>query len=307
VLCLVGPAVSGASFSTATNFPAGTTPHSIAVGKLNGDGFADLAVANSGSSNVSVLLGTGTGSFGTATNFPTNSSPNLSIAIGSFNADGYADLAVVSGGVVSVLLGTGTGAFGAATSLSAGAGPASVATGNLNGDGFADLAVANYLGNDVSVLPGTGTGSFGTATDLTVGSGPYSVATGNLNGDSLGDLAVANSLSDDVSVLLNTSVVPKARISRLTVRGPKRVRRGRPCVYRARITNAGTARATGVRLVASGKGIRLNVPVGRINPRSTRTVRLRIRPSKAGRIKATFKAVSTNAGSRTVRKTITVR
>ncbi len=64
-----------------------------AVGDFNGDGKSDLAVANANSSNVSVLLGTGTGSFGPATNFSVGSSPR-SVAVGDFNGDGKSDLAV---------------------------------------------------------------------------------------------------------------------------------------------------------------------------------------------------------------------
>ena len=45
------------------------SPLSVAVGDFNGDGKQDLAVANSNSDNVSILLGDGAGSFGAATNF----------------------------------------------------------------------------------------------------------------------------------------------------------------------------------------------------------------------------------------------
>ena len=46
------------SFTGPINFPVGTTHYSVAVGDFNGDGTPDLAVANSGSNNVSVLLNT---------------------------------------------------------------------------------------------------------------------------------------------------------------------------------------------------------------------------------------------------------
>jgi len=46
--------------------------------------FLDLAVVNEGSNNVSILLGTGTGSFGTATNFAVGSQPR-SVTVGDFN------------------------------------------------------------------------------------------------------------------------------------------------------------------------------------------------------------------------------
>ena len=45
------------------NYPAANGPHSVAVGDLNGDEWLDLAVANSYSDNVSVLLNKGDGTF----------------------------------------------------------------------------------------------------------------------------------------------------------------------------------------------------------------------------------------------------
>ncbi|NCR19475.1 MAG: hypothetical protein GPJ22_20640, partial [Microcystis aeruginosa LL13-03] len=193
------------AFSAATNFTVGTSPISVTVGDFNGDGKSDLAVANRDGNNVSVLLGTGTGSFGPATNFTVGNSP-ASVTVGDFNGDGKSDLAVAnnSSNNVSVLLGTGTGSFGPATNFTVGSGPLSVTVGDFNGDGKSDLAVANRYGNNVSVLLGTGTGSFGTATNFSVGSFPFSVTVGDFNGDGKSDLAVANFNRNNVSVLLGT-------------------------------------------------------------------------------------------------------
>ena len=47
------------SFGAATTFEAGKHPFSVAVTDFNGDGITDLAVANLGSNNVSILLGDG--------------------------------------------------------------------------------------------------------------------------------------------------------------------------------------------------------------------------------------------------------
>ena len=109
------------SFGSATNFGAGTTPDSVAVGDFNGDGKQDLAVANQGSNNVSILLGDGAGSFGSATNFGAGNTP-FSVAVGDFNGDGKQDLAVanVSSNNVSILLGNGAGSFGSATNFGSG-------------------------------------------------------------------------------------------------------------------------------------------------------------------------------------------
>ena len=191
------------NFAAATSFPVGVDAAAVAVGDLNGDGKPDLAVANFSTDNVSVLLGTGSGSFGAATNFPAGSGP-FGVAIGDFNTDGRPDLAVANrfSNNVSVLLGTGTGSFGAPTNFGAGNNPTSVAIADLNADGKPDLAVTNENSLNVSILLGNGAGSFGAATNFGVGFLPTSVAIGDLNADGKPDLAVANSNGSNVSVLL---------------------------------------------------------------------------------------------------------
>ena len=51
---LLGNGAGG--FGTATYFPVGMAPFSVAMGDFNGDLKPDLAVANGNSDNVSVLL-----------------------------------------------------------------------------------------------------------------------------------------------------------------------------------------------------------------------------------------------------------
>ena len=52
------------TFQAAVNYAAGNEPDSVAVGDFNGDGKADLAVANRRTAmRVSVLLGNGNGTF----------------------------------------------------------------------------------------------------------------------------------------------------------------------------------------------------------------------------------------------------
>jgi VCBS repeat-containing protein len=125
----------------------------VAVGDFNGDGKQDLAVANYNTSNVSVLLGTGTGAFQGAISYAAGRLPRA-VAVGDFNGDGKQDLAVANhlSDTVSVLLGSGAGTFASAVPYAAGEGPDSVAVGDFNGDGKQDLAVANLLSDTVSVL-----------------------------------------------------------------------------------------------------------------------------------------------------------
>jgi DNA-binding beta-propeller fold protein YncE len=76
----------------------------VAVGDLNGDGKLDLAVANIGSSTVSVLLNQGPGTFAAKDDFGTGMGPN-SVALGDLDGDGLLDLAVsTSSNTVSVIL-----------------------------------------------------------------------------------------------------------------------------------------------------------------------------------------------------------
>ncbi len=193
------------SFSNQTTFAAGSSPNSVAVGDFNGDSRPDLAVANLNSSNVSVLLGNGSGGFGAQTTFAAGIGP-VSVAVGDFNGDSRPDLAAANfrSNNVSVLLGNGSGGFSAQTTFAVGdRAPNSVAVGDFNGDSRPDLAVANHNSNTVSVLLGNGSGGFSAPTTFVAGNNPNSVVVGDFNGDSRPDLAVALfTFSGVVSVLL---------------------------------------------------------------------------------------------------------
>src|SRR5438132_13550965 len=66
------------------DFATGPNPFAVALADFNGDGKIDLAVANSGTNTVSVLLGNGTGTFGAKTDFTTGSGPR-SVAAADLN------------------------------------------------------------------------------------------------------------------------------------------------------------------------------------------------------------------------------
>jgi hypothetical protein len=177
-----------AYFSTGVS---GSHP-SIVPGDFNNDGNLDMAVGNSGSNSVSVLLGTGTGSFGTATVITLVGSH---ITTGDFDSDGNLDLAVANTGSdsVSVLLGTGTGSFGTATDFPVGNYPMSLAAGDFDSDGKLDLATANSSTANVSILLGTGTGAFNLSENIAVPwGGPAYMAIGDIDNDGKLDIVVAS-------------------------------------------------------------------------------------------------------------------
>jgi large repetitive protein len=193
------------AFATKVDYGTGTNPRSVISADVNGDGNADLVVANDGSNTVSVLLGTGTGTFDPKVDYTGVSYPQ-SVTSADVNGDGKADLVVANSNSnsVSVLLGAGTGTFGTRTVYATGDHPISVISADINGDGKADLVTANYFDDTVSVLLGTGTGTFGTKIDYAMTSGATSVTSADVNGDGKADLVVANNFNDTVSVLLGT-------------------------------------------------------------------------------------------------------
>jgi hypothetical protein len=202
------PASKGYGFAAFSTAPGVGGATSVAVGDFNGDGNLDLAVTNSYSGTVSILLGDGAGNFTTfsgsmvSVGSGTTSNP-FSIAVGDFNSDGNLDLAVANfgDGTVSILLGDGTGFFHPAPTpiVTVGRGPYSIAVGDFTGDGVLDLAVANSGDNTVSILVNDGTGKFSPAATPTVAVGvsPLSVVVGDFLGNGKFDLAVVNSCGTD--------------------------------------------------------------------------------------------------------------
>ena len=217
---------STASYAAPTTFFVGNSLHSVIATDVNGDGRPDLAVADTGNQNVSVLLNTTTPAaasigFASPRSFAASGQTGSVTAV-DVNNDGRPDLITAnsdngsSGNNVSVLLNTtGPGAstptYAAASNFTAGTLPISVIGVDVNADGRSDLAVANYSSGTVSVLlnitvPGATTPSNAVASNFTAGFGPHSVIAVDVNNDGRPDLAIANSNGNYVSVLLNTTV-----------------------------------------------------------------------------------------------------
>ncbi len=100
---------------------------------------------------------------------------------------------------------------------------------------------------------------------------------------------------------------PVARISKVTVKGPKKVKKNKKATFKVRISTTGNTAATNVKIKVSGKGVSSSANVGKIDAGKSRTVSVRVKPKKPGKIKVTFKVSSGNAGGKTVVGRITVR
>jgi hypothetical protein len=207
------------TFTAGSPIPVGDGPIFIAVGNFNDstDGFLDLAVANHGSDNVSILLGNGDGTF-TSPGSPIQVGDQpVSIAVGNFNSDvdSHPDLAVTNftQKSVSILLGDGSGGFSVAPNCdtglldicTVGTQPVSIVTGDFDNDGVADLAVANESTKNVSILLGnavTTAGLFKVAQNFKLDKIPVSLTVADFNGDGALDLAAAHFPGKLLSVIL---------------------------------------------------------------------------------------------------------
>ena len=211
---LVYPGLGNGQFGSPINgtagFAVGTDPTGLAVADLNGQ--PDLLVADTGSNDVSVLLGQGAGSSWTMIPGPrvqTDAGP-VAVAVGDLLGSGQTDLAVANSGAndVQVFPSVGGGFFNdqsnAVTTIPVGQAPSSLFLGDFNGLGQG-LATLNAGSNDGTLISGLASSNLVTQSFATGGDSPTSGFAGDFTGDGLTDLVVGNNADGRLSLLMGGS------------------------------------------------------------------------------------------------------
>jgi type II secretory pathway component GspD/PulD (secretin) len=160
----------------------------------------DLAVANSTSNNVSILLGavdtSGNISFTEASGSPI-AVGNLPVAIaaGDLNSDGIPDIAVVNqtDNTISILLGSsnadGTFVAAAGSPLATAATPAGIVIANFTGGLVPSLAVTNQGAGTLAIYVGLGSGTFSNRLEIAAPTTPSAIISATLTSSGLPDVA----------------------------------------------------------------------------------------------------------------------
>ncbi len=213
--------VGNISMASEIDYATGSSPYSVAVGDLNGDGKPDLAVCNSSSHTISVYLNTSTVgnlSFTNKIDY-TVSGYVVGVAIGDMDGDGKLDIIATNNSpyTVSVLRNTSSGngnlSFAAYRDFTTGNGAYSTAIGDLDGDGKLDLVTTNEPAGTLSVLKNNssiGSLSFASKVDYASQSGalPSYLCLTDMDGDGKVDIATVSGFAttfSSVSLFRNSS------------------------------------------------------------------------------------------------------
>lgn len=209
------PATNFTSY-TSTSISVGSSLSGIVTGDFNHDGHLDLAVSVSGSKQVRVLFGDGTGNFTPSGSYKVGTQP-VALATGDFNHDGNLDLAAINApdNTVSILLGSASGKFTAMSAAPAvGPKPVAIEIADVNFDGnpdvivFDDATASSTTHGAVAILLGNGDGTLQPAQYENLSDIPGTTAAiGDFNRDGKPDLAIAQQMAGNIALLLN-NVLP---------------------------------------------------------------------------------------------------
>lgn len=205
----------GAYYNAAVTPSSGETPviypNAVTVADVNGDGFGDIVSVNYLAGDVTVMLGSSSGTVQVPTfGFATGGFPYTAAIVADLNGDGLPDI-LVTDQIYSYayMKGYGDGTFQAGRDYYApttDGGQAyswDIASGDFNGDGFPDVVIGSACCDStvgITVFLSNGDGTL--AAGVNYGSGGYykNVAVGDFNQDGKLDIAAVDFLTGAVQI-----------------------------------------------------------------------------------------------------------
>ncbi len=207
------------AFSARTDVPAGSGPQFICNADLDGDGKADLVVANGDSNTVTIYHNNsipGTISFSEVASFTMGATGYpIGVAAGDLDGDGKPEIIISNyyTQTLQFLLNASTPGhilMDSVLSVPSGNYILGASIADLNGDGKPEVVVACQGSNLLSVYTNSSTlGHISFSNESTIlapsGGSPFRVLVADLDGDGKPDLAAANTYAGTVSAYLNTT------------------------------------------------------------------------------------------------------
>src|SRR5208337_3500575 len=193
------------TFQNQVTYPVGSGEDALVAGDFNGDGRTDLAVANYGDNNVSVLLGKGDGTFADPDRFATT--PHSTPLVADVNGDGTEDVLVVDGAgniLYRQRIPGQPGTFEPPVTVNPGAPSRDIAWVPDTNQGPV-LASVDAHDNAIS-LYAYRDGGFVKVGSLATGFLPAQIIAADLNGNGLTDLVVRNAGDGTLSVFYNNGI-----------------------------------------------------------------------------------------------------
>jgi hypothetical protein len=193
---------SGYQLSSLLTIPA-ENPGPPVIADVNGDGEADIVVADTTAKTVTANLNSGDGTFTETITVEAATGSNGYLATGDFNNDQKMDVATTGGstGEINILLwDTGSSSLELAATYTSEGTPSEVIADDFNNDTYLDLAVLEETESMVRVLLGTGTGGFDAVLVKDVGGDPASLSAGDVDNDNYLDIAVVDRVTGEVRI-----------------------------------------------------------------------------------------------------------
>ena len=127
--------------------------------------------------------------------------------------------------------------------------------------------------------------------------------------DTIGNPTSPTTFLSEFAVEPCVGLAGKAKFAGPKAKGAKKTKRGKKTRYKVKVKNVGTATVKNAKVLASGKGVKgkKKASIGNLSPGQSKTVKLKLKFTKQGKIKTKFKADAKKTKTRTSVKRIEVR